>query len=142
MLKMIKHFFAWLLAIPERNIKHEFKCGHRSPRRVKMTVFGVRVESDLQKKNDEYCPTCLAKMAIQCAWCGRPIFPDQPVTGYVLTEEKKASDFKIPPHAFFYTDNQPLGGRCCAEMFCDCIGTWKAPGYVDTKEVPYKIVRS
>jgi len=100
------------------------KCGHETKLKDKVTAFGESTETVIKMDKPEYYHRCLKKMAIQCAWCKRPIFIGDPVTLYTPTEK----DFKKPEHAVIYNEN-PLqlvgcGRTSCADTGADYAGIW------------------
>ncbi|NTW14626.1 MAG: hypothetical protein HGA31_06425 [Candidatus Moranbacteria bacterium] len=76
-----------------------------------------------------YCHACLEKMAIRCAWCGKPIFVGDPITLY---SPKKG--FEIPDYAIRYSEDPLTLVGClrwdCAESGMDRSGFWMPPGQV------------
>lgn len=75
MLECLLKFF------PNRKIK--YNCGHIG--RAKEIVKAFDQDIVIQyydTRNPEYCPQCLASMAIRCAWCGKIILPNNPITLY------------------------------------------------------------
>lgn len=77
-------------------------------------------------------------MTIQCAWCGKPIYIDDPVTLY-----RQPTSYSVPAHAVRYQDdlNHLVG---CLRLEC-CIsyagrqGFWRVPGIVDRVPSPIKM---
>lgn len=86
------------------------KCGHR------VWIF----------QNDEYCPDCLKQMTVPCAWCGRPIFIDDPITLY-----RKLSDYRTIENSVALPHDSSRWVGCmrmdCAESAADRAGMW-VPG--------------
>ena len=62
-------------------------------------------------------------MAIQCAWCGEPIFIGDPITLYTPHR-----DFQIPAHAVVHSENPLQLVGClrwgCADTGADRAGFW------------------
>ncbi|MDD4761683.1 MAG: hypothetical protein PHZ25_01505 [Candidatus Pacebacteria bacterium] len=109
-------------------------CGHVSSRRKIIYVFGEKYSLFFKEKgNPEFCPNCLARMAIRCAWCGRPIMPNDPITLF----SPKDTNFKITENAFVYSEN-PLclvgclrWEGCCPFSYLYRAGFWIPPGKVE-----------
>jgi hypothetical protein len=104
-------------------------CGHETKLFSRVSIFG---EDYFVKahKNSEYCPECLAKMSVKCAWCGETINVGDPITLY----SPKKQDFKIPEHAVVYKE-EPLQLVGCLAFGCalsggDRSGFWVQPGKV------------
>lgn len=110
-------------------------CGHISPRRKIISVFGEKHPLSFKgKDNPELCPDCWAGMAIKCAWCGKPIMPFDPITLY---SPKNPDSFEIPEHAAIYSEN-PLRlvgclrwKGCCPFSYLYRSGFWVPPGKVE-----------
>lgn len=102
------------------------KCGHRTKRSGSVSAFGCTINTKMRRNRDgsvDYCLDCIGKMAIQCAWCGDPIFIGDPITLYTPRGE-----FKVPEHAVIY-NNEPLQlvgclSLNCAETGADRAGFW------------------
>lgn len=102
------------------------KCGHRTKRTGGVSAFGHRIVTKMPINEDgsmDYCLDCIGKMAIQCAWCGNPIFIGRPITLY-----SPVGDFKVPEHAVIY-EKEPLQlvgclGWNCADSGADRAGFW------------------
>ena len=86
-----------------------------------------------KNKVPDYCLDCIGKMAIRCAWCGKPILIGDPVTLY--TPEEGA---EIPKYAVRYSGDPRCLVGClrfdCADTGADRSGFWVPPGLV--KKVP------
>lgn len=115
--------------IEEKVIAEE--CGHLTPVRRRITAFGETRELKLrdENKNPLYCLRCLEKMVIRCAWCGRAIFPWDPIT---LCTPKE--DFELPSYAVVYSED-PVQLVGCLRMDCAPTaalraGFWVPPGQV------------
>ncbi|MFZ2072640.1 MAG: hypothetical protein WAV10_03100 [Minisyncoccia bacterium] len=108
------------------------KCGHETKEIDIVSAFGEKTETKVPIKNGEieYCHKCLDKMAIRCAWCGRPIFVGDPITLYSPTDK----NFKIPEYAVVYNKDPLQLVGCprmdCAESGCDYAGRWVPPSTV------------
>jgi hypothetical protein len=122
--------------------KYLARCGHKTKKKDKVTAFGetITTEVPLVDGKIEYCHKCLEKMAIRCAWCGKPIFIGDPVTLYSLTNGTK----EMPKHAVCHDKklNQYVGClRCdCADTGADRAGFWVPPGVVERIPTPYEIL--
>ncbi|MCU0660311.1 MAG: hypothetical protein MUD00_01725 [Candidatus Pacebacteria bacterium] len=109
------------------------ECGHVSKIHDEVRAFGRLIKTRVPLKDGkiEYCHACLAKMAIQCAWCKSPIFIGDMITLY----SPVSKDFKIPGHAKVYSENplQLVGCQCsdCTESGADYCGVWVPPGKVE-----------
>lgn len=102
------------------------KCGHRTRRTGPVSVFGktITLQMSLGKnRRPDYCLDCIAKMAIRCAWCGKPIFIGRPITLNTPHE----SNFQIPEYAVVYDEDPPQLVGCfsqgCADAM-DLAGFW------------------
>lgn len=97
MLDSVKHWFKGLFCglkecpkeailshfIPEREYKAE--CGHTTKLRGSITKFSEEPrEIVLLFENGKinFCLHCLEEAIIACAWCGKSIYPDEPITLY------------------------------------------------------------
>ncbi len=104
-------------------------CNHASPLTKKVSVFGEKVVFSVDSSCPDWCPDCLAKMAIKCAWCGKSILPGDPVTLYT-----PAQGWKAPEHAVVYQKDpfQVVGclRMSCADTGSDRAGFWVPPGKV------------
>lgn len=127
--------FLWLLykALKFRKTKiklYNFKCGHRSVLVKEVEAHGEKQTARTDTQHLEYCPECLARMAIKCAWCGNVIWPGEPITLY--SPSKK--DFQVPDGAVVYSKEPLLLVGClgwnCAETGGDRSGFWVPPGKV------------
>jgi len=107
------------------------KCGHQSPLGGDVTAFGkTRTLKDRELDSsgaiEGWCPDCVSKMVIQCAWCTAPIFPGDPITLYTPATE----DFVVPDHAVVYRESplQLVGclGWNCADTGGNRAGFWIA----------------
>lgn len=96
----------------------------------RVKVFGEVAYSQFLLKRPDYCHECLAKMSVKCAWCGKPILVDDPITLY--TPRKK--DFKVPEYAVVYRKDPLQLVGClrfsCADSGIDRSGFWIKPGRV------------
>lgn len=110
------------------------KCGHKTKKNGKVTAFGEAITTNINGDSVEYCHECLGRMAIRCAWCGKPIFIGDPVTLYI------ANSSEMPDYAVFYDDenreahNKPDSVEVvgclrfsCADTGADKAGYW-VPG--------------
>lgn len=107
------------------------KCGHRTLTKGIMSAFGEIEAIEIRDKDLPFCVDCLAKMAIQCAWCKRPIFIGNFVTLYNTAGKK---DFVAPKHAVVYSKDPLALVGCqrtdCAHSGSDYLGYWIPPGQV------------
>ena len=92
-------------------------CGHTTARAGDVTALGVTIQTEVPVRDGEveYCLNCIARMAIQCAWCGLPIFIGDPVTLYSLPV-----DFTTPAYVVGYS-LEPL--RLVGCLRSDCAST-------------------
>lgn len=76
-----------------------------------------------------YCHKCFSAMTIRCAWCGKPIFPGEPVTLYAAGE-----NFRVPDYAVVFNKKPLQVVGClrvrCADTGADRMGFWMPPGQV------------
>lgn len=102
------------------------KCGHRTKQSGRVSAFEQTITVTMPQNQNgsmDYCLDCIGGMAIQCAWCGDPIFIGEPITLYT-----PRSDFQVPEHAVVY-NKEPiqlvgcLSGNC-AETGIDRAGFW------------------
>lgn len=119
MLNCIRNLAALILGL-----KLEFKCGHKSPVKKEIKSFTkIRETTDTitaYPDKCEFCPDCIEKAAIRCAWCGTTILPGHLVTLY-LTDGNK-----VPEHAVEYIhetgEESYIGCMCCADSGADFQG--------------------
>ena len=107
------------------------KCGHEVQRKTEIEVFGEKFPMELKDGcTPDWCPACMSKAAIRCAWCGKFIMPGDPITLYSPTK----NDFVKPEHAVVYQENPLQLVGCmrweCAHTGADRAGFWKMPGEV------------
>lgn len=127
----MKNFLKNLFEIKSEKKSYLANCGHNSLIEDNVSAFGetTKTKVPLIDGKIEYCHQCLSKMAIQCAWCGKPIFIGDPITLYTPSEE-----FEIPKHAVVYSEEplQLVGCRRsdCADTGADYCGVWYPPGKV------------
>jgi hypothetical protein len=102
------------------------KCGHKTTREGEYTVFGFKNTVAMPLNNEggvNYCVDYISKMAIQCAWCKRPI-----LIGDIVTLYSPPEDFEIPKHAVVYSQNPLALVGCqrtdCADTAADYAGLW------------------
>ena len=98
-------------------------CGHKTKQKGKVSAFGVTITTEMPLKDDtvDYCLDCIAKMAIQCAWCGLPIFIGNHITLYFSSKP----DFVVPDHAVVY-NQKTLELVGCLRMDCASTGADRA----------------
>lgn len=116
--------------------KRKWGCGHTSPRKIEGVVLGKTILLQYVGENMEHCPQCLAKMAIPCGICGKPILPYKAV----CSAPSKESDGS-PRRIFIGTIFRPSGWIVICTRHSDfgaidAIGTWKPPGIVDEDDLP------
>jgi len=138
-----RNIFLWLDNMNMSNYTAT-KCGHRTKQTGKVSAFGRTIITKMPKVGDsvEYCLDCLSKMAIQCAWCGGPIFIGDSVTLFSPRDD----GFKLPEHAVIYRDNPLQLVGClrwdCAATGADRAGFWlpskNGRGYVRRVQSPYE----
>jgi hypothetical protein len=117
-------------------------CGHIVPDNGVMTAFGetrnISIEPLANGKPADYCPDCLAKMAIRCAWCGKAIFPGDPITLYTPQGE-----FHLPGLAVKFSDKPLRVVGCLRESCCEIgasrNGFWMPPGKVQWRQSPMEM---
>ncbi len=106
-------------------------CGHEVCKKGVITAFGKSCTTEIKFVDDKtpFCHKCLEKMAVQCPWCGGPIFIGDMITLYIPSE-----NFIIPKSAAVYNrDPVQLVGcqtTSCASSGADYAGTWMPPGKV------------
>jgi len=107
-------------------------CGHETKRINKVSAFGENIETEVPLINGkiEYCHECLGKMAVRCAWCGRPIFIGDFITLYT----PKDPNF-VPQKGSLTYKEEPLRLVGCQRVDCavsgsDYCGVWIPPGIV------------
>lgn len=132
--KMLYHLWSlWLiLSHPFRRTYTANVCGHRTKRAGKTASYGQESLNSMalsENGKPDYCLECLAKMAIRCAWCGKPICIGEPVTLYAPKET-----FRVPKHAVRYDRDERYLVGClgwnCAATGADRQGFWVPPGKV------------
>lgn len=113
------------------------KCGHKTKKRDTISVFGNQEEIVMNVKKGgkiEFCHHCFEKMIIKCAWCGEPIFPDNPITLFTPNDK----DFIVSEYAVIYNKDPLALVGClrvnCADTGADKAGFWVSPGEV--KRIP------
>lgn len=126
------------------------KCQHRTKRCGRVSAFGHSIITRMPKNASgtiDWCLACIAKMAIRCAWCGRPIFIGDPITLYSpgpkanffsshepseAQQARVQEHFKVPGDAVIYSE-RPLTlvgclGWSCADTGGDRAGFWMPGG--------------
>jgi hypothetical protein len=110
------------------------RCGHEiKSQKGEVTAFGETIKTIVlvnEENVTEYCHACLSRMAILCAWCGKPIFIGDPVTLYI----PKDSGYRLREGSKIYCENPLQLVGClrweCAESGADRAGFWYPPGEV------------
>ncbi len=115
------------------------ECGHETELSGTVKSFGAEKQYQLKVEGGKVhiCLRCLGDAAIRCAWCGKPIFPGDPVTLYGPVEKGIAvpgKEYKPPAYAVVHTSD-PLHLIGCARTGCmqaptDKKGFWVHPGRV------------
>lgn len=112
-------------------------CNHLTPIKESVTVFGETRKLELIINSDDttaYCHHCLAKMAIQCAWCGRLIYICDPVTLYHQDKIHQLSKTTTKINSNIINDVETYTGCLrddCADSLLDRAGFWYPPGVVE-----------
>ena len=124
-------YYLALLGIYFRRKNILADCGHLTKKKDTVTAFDeVRLcEIPLNEDGSTlYCHHCLEEMAIQCAWCGLPIFIGDAVTLYSSIDKSE----EMPDYAVRYGDYAYVG--ClrwnCVESGADRSGFLIPPGKV------------
>ena len=107
-------------------------CGHKTWLKARVRAYGESCKTRLPFETNNhtpYCHACIEKMAIRCAWCGKPIFIGDPVTLYSPNK-----GFEIPEYAVRYSEDPLRLVGClrwdCADSGIDRSGFWIPPGEV------------
>lgn len=135
----------WLaISSPFRKTYQANICKHKSKRTCKVKSFGVGyiITTELTENGcPDYCPSCINKMTIQCAWCGKPIHIDDPVTLF-----RQPASYSVQPYAVrCKEDPDHLVG--CLRLDC-CVsygirqGFWRTPGIVERVPSPIEMCAS
>jgi hypothetical protein len=102
------------------------KCDHKTKRKGKVEAFDSHTITSMplnQSGSVDWCLKCLGKMAVRCAWCGKPIFIGDPITLYT-----PRGDFKVPEYAVAYKQDPLQLVGClrweCADTRADRAGFW------------------
>lgn len=102
------------------------KCGHKTKIKDVVESFGEKIKTEIKLKKGgivDYCHKCLEKMAIQCAWCGKPIFIGDYVTLYSPVDKSKLSEYAV----IFNNELMQVVGcarETCADTGADYAGIW------------------
>lgn len=126
MFKRIKIFF-W--RITRKKVVAD--CGHESLAVKVITIHGKKhMFSWKNLKRVKFCFDCFEKAIVYCAWCGEPIFPDDPITLY----SPKDLSYVPKEGSVKYSDNPATYVGClgtkCADTGADRAGFWECPGQV------------
>lgn len=105
-------------------------CGHLTKLVTEVQVFGEYFLVSCQQDDLDYCPTCVAKMSILCAYCKSPIFIGDPIMLCI----PKYKYFEVPAHAVVCQKNPLQVVRClkpqCVGILVDRMGFWVIPGKI------------
>ncbi len=123
----LQHYFFLVFG---RN--HLCGCGHKA--KLKTMIFPGEDSAGLYQLGDKkYCPKCFLSQVIKCAWCGKVITPESPITLYSPNPE-----FTIPDYAVKYREKEVDPVRLvgclrwsCANTGADRAGFWEMPGKVE-----------
>lgn len=129
---MFKRFWSFLKSFVSNKKLYSFKCGHTSALKVEVKALKETRTSNLKSDQLDHCPECLAHMAIPCGKCGGAIFPFEPVGSTLLQTPVEGAHIRGSVWITICT-------KCCEMGVFDAIGTWKPPGHIDTKDLPYTI---
>ena len=107
-------------------------CGHKA--KWATMIFPAEDSSGLYKLGKkDFCPKCFLSKVIKCAWCGKEIPPESPITLYTPKPE-----FTIPDYAVKYQEKEGDPVRLvgclrweCADTGADRAGFWEMPGVVE-----------
>ena len=103
------------------------KCGHRTRLVGTIEGYGKRYPFSRLPPEPMLCFDCLNKETIPCAWCGKPIFPGDPVTLYTPNDP----EYEPPEGSKVYTFEPLRLVGClrwdCAEGGMDRAGFWHPP---------------
>lgn len=124
-LKRIKDFFSETVVA---------ECGHKTKRKAVIEIDGRKEVFSCQQKKIPFCFDCFLKMRIICPWCGRSIFPGDPITLYTLPEERG-----LPSGSIFYDvdTREVVGCLNCVDTGADRAGFWVPPGKVKKLPNPF-----
>ncbi len=121
------------------------KCGHKTKIKDSVTAFGQTTVTQVPVSKDgttPYCHKCLEKMAIRCAWCGKPIFIGDPITLYSPMDK----DRKMPDYAVVHNKEHNSYVGCfrwdCAQTGADRAGLWYPPGKVHRVPTAFEMLLS
>lgn len=124
----------FMLASLGRNI--EADCGHQTKLRGTIGHEGDQRKITLKLGENGHpfsCLACIEKAIIPCAWCGKPIWPDEPITLYLSSNPEQ----EVSVGSVLYRE---VGGKkvyvgClrwdCARTGADRAGFWVVPGEVE-----------
>ena len=114
-------------------------CGHVGYRLALVRFDGHTglIQCPVKHGQTPYCPRCLERMTIRCAWCGQPIFVGDPVTLYTNIPEREMPDYAVP---FSLEPRRYIG---CLNWGCgnshDHQGFWMPPGKVLSVRSPLEV---
>lgn len=108
----------------------EARCGHRTRIFGWLSAYGDDGTSciELWEGQPYWCIDCINRLAIPCAWCGKSIYPSDPVTLYSPLDPAY-----VPKHerAVRYREDPVTYVGClrrdCAESGADRAGFWQPP---------------
>jgi len=116
------------------------ECGHKTKLSGIAKAFGAEKQYNLKVEDGKIriCLQCLGDAAIRCTWCGKTIFPGDPVTLYTPTEKGFIkTQFAKPAYAVAHDGEGEgdasarfVGCITCAIKPQDRKGFWLHPGRV------------
>jgi len=118
-------------------------CGHQTRLFGSLEAYGERIEIIGLSKKPLLCFSCMHQLTIRCAWCGKPIFPGDPVTLYSPMDSTYVPNYSATVR---HLDNPVIYVGClrldCAESGADRAGFWNPPDGVHRVPTAYELVLS
>lgn len=108
-----------------------FCCHAVSAAEGRVEAFGDSTTTTMPRNADggfDFCHACLGTMAIQCAWCNRPIFVGDPVTLYMPSDPYIWFSPSVAYMTFDKLEMVGCGRTDCAETGADYAGYWVPSG--------------